>query len=263
MAYIDFAMSKEAPPGHFSVIQGGRQAAPAALTRGQVADRLGVSVSTVRRFEAQERLHPNRDENGVNQFDVVEVAELALELADEPRARRLRNADRAAGAAGTAKRTPGEEAGLVFERLEQRQSLAEIVVGVRITPERVRELYRQWTQGLTEFELRNSRKITVQLDRDLMRLTRAELVSRLAELPPKETTRISVARYRDIFGGPDAGGDHAEFASVDELGGFLVFGPCESIEITKRFGGGDYRITAYGFEPSGLRWEALVMGLSS
>ncbi|HET9622455.1 MAG TPA: MerR family transcriptional regulator [Kofleriaceae bacterium] len=259
-------MSKSTESGHLSVIRGGRQGEPTALTRGQVAERLGVSVSTVRRFEAQERLHPTRDENGVNQFDVVQVAELALELADEPRGRRLRNAasaDGTASAPGSVKRSPGEEAALVFERLEQRQSLAEIVVGVRITPERVRELYRQWTQGLTEYELRNSSQITVQLDRELMRLSQAELATRLAELPAKEATRISVARYRDVFSGPDAGGGDAEFASVDELGGFLVFGPCEPTEITDRYGGGDFRITAYGFEPSGLRWEALVRGLAA
>lgn len=258
-------MSKSTESGHLSVIRGGRQGEPTALTRGQVAERLGVSVSTVRRFETQERLHPTRDENGVNQFDVVQVAELALELADEPRARRLRNAasaDGTASASGSVKRSPGEEAALVFERLEQRQSLAEIVVGVRVTPERVRELYRQWTQGLTEFEIRTSRKVTVPLDRALRRMKLTELVSCLAALPPKETTRISVARYRGEFGAQDAGGQLAEFALVDELGGFLVFGPCEPTQITQRYGGGDFRITAYGFEPPGLRWEALVKGLS-
>jgi hypothetical protein len=32
-------------------------------------------------------------------------------------------------------------------------------------------------------------------------------------------------------------------------------------EITRRFGAGDHRVTAYGFEPPGLRWELLVSGL--
>jgi len=48
------------------------------------------------------------------------------------------------------------------------------------------------------------------------------------------------------------------FAWTVELGGFHVPGPCETTEITRRFGVGDYRITAYGFDPPGVRWEVLV-----
>lgn len=32
-------------------------------------------------------------------------------------------------------------------------------------------------------------------------------------------------------------------------------------EITDRYGKGDYRVTAYGFDPPELRWEVLVEGV--
>jgi hypothetical protein len=46
-----------------------------------------------------------------------------------------------------------------------------------------------------------------------------------------------------------------------ELGGFLVSGPCELTEITRRFGAGDYRVTAYSLEPPTLRWEVIAKGV--
>jgi len=48
------------------------------------------------------------------------------------------------GAAARRQANGGDIAAEVFERLEQRQSLAEIVIGVRVEPEVVRELHRQW-----------------------------------------------------------------------------------------------------------------------
>lgn len=243
---------------HPSVVQGEKTADTGPLTRSQVAERLGISLSTVRRFEG-ERLHPQIGPNDVRLFDVAEVAELAKELAAEPRARRLRNAG-ASGASGTkpASRTADEVAALVFECLEQRWSLAEIVIGVRVAPERVRELHAQWCQGLVEGQLRLAPKVTAPLDSDHVRIAPAELAARLAALP-EELTRISVARYRGEFSAPTApDGDNAEFAMVLELGGFYVSGPCALTEITDRYGKGDYRVTAYGFDPPGLRWEVLA-----
>jgi hypothetical protein len=43
----------------------------------------------------------------------------------------------------------------------------------------------------------------------------------------------------------------------------LIAGPCTSDQITRRYGPGNYRVTAYGFEPAGLRWEVLVKDLRS
>jgi len=59
-----------------------------------------------------------------------------------------------------------------------------------------------------------------------------------------------------------SGHQHA-YAQVVELGGFQVSGPCAVDEITRRFGPGAFRISAYGFEPAGLRWEVLVDALAS
>ncbi len=219
------------------------------LTRAQVATRLGVSISTVRRFEGT-RLHPDVDDDEVHWFDPKEVAALAVELTNEPRTARRRNATAAVAPA----RSRDEIAALVFERLEQRQSLAEIVIGVRLEPETVRALFEQWSLGLTEGQLQMTREPRLPRTDEAVRVRRAELVSRLAELPCGQLTRISVGRYRGLY----QHGEH-EYAEIVELGGFHLSGPCGVEEITRRFGSGPFRITAYGFEPAGLRWELLLI----
>jgi hypothetical protein len=247
-------------PPHLSLLPGGKPPDPARLSRAQVADRLGISVSTVRRYEGS-RLHPQIGADGVHWFAASEVAELAAELANEPRMRRfLRNA---AGepSAKVAPRSADEVAAQVFERLEQRQTLAEIVIGVRVAPERVRELHAQWSQGLAEYHLRMARAPYGPLERDFVRIGPAELAARLAELP-EGLTRVSVGRYRGEFLATTPEGDEeTAYAHVTELGGFLVSGPCELTEITRRFGAGDYRVTAYSIDPPTLRWEVIAKGL--
>ncbi|HEY0469904.1 MAG TPA: hypothetical protein VGC79_37215 [Polyangiaceae bacterium] len=52
---------------------------PLAMTRKQVADRLGRSLATVRRLEGT-LLHPQRDARGVHHFDRDEVEGLARDL---------------------------------------------------------------------------------------------------------------------------------------------------------------------------------------
>jgi hypothetical protein len=69
-------------------------------------------------------------------------------------------------------------------------------------------------------------------------------------------TRISVGRWRGVHPADDL-----EYAWIVELGGFLVSGPCSTGEVTRRFGRGSYRVSAYSFEPAGLRWEALIEDL--
>ena len=78
----------------------------------------------------------------------------------------------------------------------------------------------------------------------------------LASLPDGEVTRVSVARLRD----PMMYGEH-DYICVTELGGFHVSGPCDTNEILRRHGPGAYRVTAYGLDPAGVRWEVLVEGL--
>src|SRR5262245_34669325 len=119
---------------HLTVVPTASGGTAARLTRGQVASRLDISVSTVRRYEG-ERLHPVIDDKGVRWFDETEVAALAAELVNEGGKRA--NATNEGSAGAIEQRTPGEIAALVFERLEQRQSLAEIVIGLRVTPETV------------------------------------------------------------------------------------------------------------------------------
>lgn len=252
-------MSSDRKSPQLSLVPGGKAADLAPLSRAQVADRLGISVSTVRRYEGS-RLHPQTGDDGVHWFAAQEVAELAAELANEPRMqRRLRNAAPPAGksAARPAVRSADEVAALVFERLEQRQSLAEIVIGVRVAPERVRELHAQWSQGLVEHYLRTSRAVCGPLDDDFLRLTATELGARFAELPDG-LIRISVGRFRDQFMAKDPEGTEHAYAHVVELGGFLVHGPCELTEITRRFGAGDYRVTVYQIDPPTLLWEVIA-----
>jgi transcriptional regulator with XRE-family HTH domain len=250
--------SNKKPP-HLSLISGGKPGDLTRLSRAQVGDRLGISVSTVRRYEGS-RLHPQIAADGVHWFDASEVAAFAAELANEPRMlRRLRNA--AGGStAKPAARTADELAAQVFERLEQRHTLAEIVIGVRMAPERVRELHVQWCQGLVEHHLRMAREPYGPLDRDYVRIGPAEFATRLAELP-EGLTRVSVGRYRGPFSSTTPEGDQKDYAWVVELGGFLVSGPCELTEITRRFGDGDYRVTAYCVDPPTLWWEVIVKGV--
>jgi hypothetical protein len=154
-------------------------------------------------------------------------------------------------------RTRGELAALVFERFEQRQSQAEIVIGLRVEPETVRELFDQYCRGLVEAQL-DRKHPNVQLEAEIEKVHRDELERRLDALPEAQTTRISVGRWR----GPClAGEDPADYAWIVELGGFVVAGPCTTSEITRRHGPGSYRVTAYGFEAAGLRWELLVRDL--
>ena len=219
------------------------------LTRAQVAERLGVSISTVRRYEGA-RLHPRVDDDEVHWFDPKEVAALAVELTNEPRAAR-RNSN--ATPAIAPERSRHELAALVFERLEQRQSLAEIVVGVRVDPDVVRALFEQWCLGLTEGQLQMTREPRLPREHEVAHVQTEELVALLGTLPSAQPTRISVGRFRGSF----QHGEHA-YAQVVELGGFQVSGPCAVDEITRRFGPGGFRVTAYGFDPAGLRWEVLV-----
>lgn len=219
------------------------------LSRGQVAERIGASVATVRRYEGNE-LSPQVDEHGVHWFDVKQVTALASKRANEALVRgRIRNVP----AAKPEERTKGEIAALVFERFEQRQSQAEIVIGVRVEPEVVHQLFDDWCVGLIERQLRKDRP-NLPRRGESEQASLEQLCSLLAQLPPGQVTRISVGRWR---GGDYTSGGH-EYDEIIELGGFHVSGPCAIEEITRRFGSGKRRITAYGFDPPGLRWELLV-----
>lgn len=248
-------MSSAPGSRHLSVLSGAKTGQSARLTRGQVAARLDISVSTVRRYEGN-RLHPTVDEHDVRWFDENEVAALAAEMVNKAPAKQTGRTPTSAARA-TEQRSVGELAALVFERLEQRQSLAEIVIGLRVEPDTVRALFEQWCLGLTEGQLRMAREPRLPRRDEIPRARPVTLAERLAELPSGTVTRISVGRSRGDFQHGDL-----EFIEIVELGGFHVSGPCTIDEVTRRFGPGDYRVTAYGFEPPGLRWELLVGDLA-
>ena len=110
-----------------------------SLTRRNVAERLGVSVSTVRRMEGQ-TLHPIRDDRGVWRFAEAEVRKLGR--ASEPH--------RAGGKATE----DGDLAARVFTAFSNGFGLREIVIELRVHPSIVRELYTQWSTGLQAGERR-------------------------------------------------------------------------------------------------------------
>jgi hypothetical protein len=236
-------------PAHLSLVSSTNDKSD-RLSRTEVAKRIGVSVPTVRRYEGT-LLHPDRDEHGVHWFDPREVTALAASRANDALARnKIRNAKPA-----NETRTRGELAALVFERFEQRQSQAEIVIGLRVEPETVRELFDLYCRGLIEAQLAKKQPCS-PLQNELPCVHKTDLARRLQALPEGQVTRISVGRWRGVHPADDL-----EYAWIVELGGFLVSGPCSTGEVTRRFGRGSYRVSAYSFEPAGLRWEALIEDL--
>ena len=230
----------------------------AALTRDDVAKRLGVSISTVRRLEGT-RLHPSIDDKSVRRFKASDVERLAKELGAEQRS--PRNAHQAVVRA--AEMPKGELAALVFERLEQRHSLSEIVIALRVPPEDVRELYHTWLVGLWAGELQRKEPALPprHTDQDVIRrVTPVQLAQLLGALPAKESTRISIARMVGEFVIPDetSGNGFVEYRNLCELGGFDASGPISVADLIARVGAGEYRVSAYGIEPRGLRWEVFA-----
>jgi hypothetical protein len=199
-------------PPHLSVVSNTNDK-DARLSRADAAARLGVSVATVRRYEGTQ-LHPTVDSNGAHWFSAKEVTALAASRANQALDRgQIRIVKPAPDA-----RTRGDIAALVFERLEQRQSHAEIVIGLRVEPELVAELFDQYCFGLTERQLAK-REPRVPVVDDIEKVARAELAQRLASLPDAQVTRISVGRWRGAY---PAGQDRADYAWIVELGGFHV-----------------------------------------
>ena len=139
-----FRVSKLDVSARATKISGHDDLKQTTLTRDDVAKRLGVSISTVRRFEGT-RLHPVIDAKSVRRFKASDVERLAKELNAEQRSPR----DAQQAVVRAAEMPKGELAALVFERLEQRHSLSEIVIALRVPPEDVRELYHTWLVGLS------------------------------------------------------------------------------------------------------------------
>ena len=103
------------------------------LTRAEVARRLGVSVTTLRRMEGT-KLHPTRRSDGVHVFDETEV-EAVLVTYRQVRSRTTR-----------ATAEDGAIAARAFECFDQRVPVSEVVKRLEIAPERAAALQLAWSR---------------------------------------------------------------------------------------------------------------------
>jgi hypothetical protein len=113
------------------------------LTRRDVATRLGVSVSSVRRMEF-DRLHPQEDEHGVWRFDPAELESIPVREPVAPR--------RAASAKARARARDGRMAARVFRMFARHWTLPQIVVATGQPPQVVRTLFHEWSTSLEAAE---------------------------------------------------------------------------------------------------------------
>ena len=108
------------------------------LTRSHVARHLGVGITTVHRMRLRGDLHPTRDDGGVWRYDPADVVRAAALRGSRP--------GRIAGK--TRVRTAGETAALAFQIFDRGGGLGEVVIALRLTPEEVRQLYRDFKTSL-------------------------------------------------------------------------------------------------------------------
>jgi hypothetical protein len=109
------------------------------LTRREVAERLGISVSSVRRLEGV-GLHPVLDDDGVWRFDPAELERMPVQRKPRRGGKRSRTSKE------------GDAAARVFAMFGQGRSLRDIVLSAKQPPDVVRRLYREWLVGLAEGE---------------------------------------------------------------------------------------------------------------
>jgi hypothetical protein len=100
------------------------------LRRTEVARRLGVSLTTLRRMEGT-HLHPATGPDGIHLFDEAEVEAAVITY----RGIRARSA---------AKPSDGEIAAAAFELFDNGTSLVDVVKQLQVQPERVGALHRAW-----------------------------------------------------------------------------------------------------------------------
>jgi len=104
------------------------------LKRAEVARALGIGKTTLRRWEARGEISCRGARGEERRFDPSAVADVL---------RRRRPEENAV-------LSVGEEAAAVFRLLEEDVPLREIVISLRVSPERVRELYAAWAGDLSE-----------------------------------------------------------------------------------------------------------------
>jgi hypothetical protein len=152
---------------------------PDRMTRKQVAERLGVSLSKVRTMEGKE-LHPTR-ENGVNYFTVAEIDALA-------------RAD-AAPVKAKGGLTDGQLAARVFRLLDAGKNLREIVTELEEPPDRIRALYREWSVP----DFADGERQRVRREREEEQRRQSEAWERSAERSAREWEKQMSAAIASAF----------------------------------------------------------------
>ena len=137
-------------------------ASKATLTRAEVAARLGISTSSVRRLEGV-HLHPVQDDRGTWRFDSAELDRVPRRAQLQRNASRRRNAPSA-----------GQIAARVFRMLEAGEGLNEIVIAARQPPALVRQLHREWLISLEQGERDRQVRERNRQTRERARLAREE-----------------------------------------------------------------------------------------
>ena len=117
------------------------------LTRRQVAARLGVSVSSVRRMEYRE-LHPEKGLRGTLFFRLSEVESLESR---RPSVRPARPTTRERSDRLELDRR-GRIAARVFQMFANGWTLPRIVLATKQPPDVIRSLYHEWVTPLQEHE---------------------------------------------------------------------------------------------------------------
>lgn len=208
------------------------------LTRAQVAKSLNLSVSSVRRLEG-DSLHPVVDEQGIRRFELAEVQAIARQKTPLPK-----------NTLGSKALSEGEITALAFECFEQRQALAEVVIGLRLTADKVRGLRQQWRRGYL------ARNEAIAPSPNLPTKNRDECSEFFSSLPTGQETRISVARFLwDTFDETL----NCEFQEFNELCGFVTFGPITLEDIGARYGTRQqFRVSAYSLAGRHMLWEFIT-----
>lgn len=115
---------------------------PESLTRSQVAERLGLSVSSVRRLEREGTLTPEVGDGGVRLFAQEQVDALAAQRQVEP-------PPESSAATTTATPQPpadGALTALAFAHFDQGETPVQVVQTLELPAPTVKALYRQWRE---------------------------------------------------------------------------------------------------------------------
>src|SRR5262245_8625511 len=108
------------------------RASATGLTRQQVADQLGVGITTVLRMCRRGELHPKLGANGVWRYDPAEVVRLGAQRTNPGR------------------RTAGQTAAAAYQMFDTGAELKDIVLTLQISADEVRAHYRDWKSSLDD-----------------------------------------------------------------------------------------------------------------